>query len=145
MTGVVHHGLVYADSQGSPNLRIGIKRGRVAGSFTADREPAVAGSVIFTASADALRAEDLTTHRVIWERRQNFVLPPLVVGRTVFGVHADGTVVQFRATTGRQLWRSHTGTVPIYPPEVDRVPTAPAAAHGVLAVPEGDKLVVFAS
>jgi hypothetical protein len=52
--------------------------------------------------------------------------------------------VQYAAATGRRLWRSRNVVTASEPGDFDAV-TAAAAAHGVLVIPEGDRLVVFAS
>lgn len=143
-TAVVHRGMLYAMGDGGTNATVGVKRGRAGTAYTADREPVAVGNLLITASQDALRAENLSTHRIIWEHRESFPVPPVVVGRTVLAVRADGTVVQYAAATGRRLWRSRNVVTASEPGDFDAV-TAAAAAHGVLVIPEGDRLVVFAS
>jgi outer membrane protein assembly factor BamB len=112
--------------------------------FTSDFEPVVVGSLMFTVADGVMRAEDVATHRVLWTRTGDFVYSPLVVGRRVYGVTSQGSVVQMYALTGHVQWTS-TGHNPTAPRDLFSLPQAVSAAHGTLAVPEGNTLVVFRS
>jgi outer membrane protein assembly factor BamB len=145
ITPVVHGAIVYDTDNASPNLEIDSRSGRTLSSYTSDREPAVVGSLMFTQAFGVMRAEDITTHRLLWARSGHFVLPPLVVGRRVIGVTSNGSVLELSALTGHTLWTS-PGDNPTGNQFVSfEQPAAPSVAQHTLAVPENDQLVVFTS
>src|SRR5262249_48311891 len=131
------------------------------GSFNSYIEPAFRGDLGYFVEDDETRPVSLErsdTHVVArnvddggprWSHAFGMVVtPPLVVGDRVFVVDFDGTVSALDASTGQVTWRDSTGTTAI----TDRTKPVTdnaiqllgmAEAHGVLAVPVGNRITVF--
>jgi outer membrane protein assembly factor BamB len=124
------------------NERVDTRTGVNLGSFTSDLPPAFGAGMEFDVVAKVLHAVSTGTGATAWTFAPDGGVAgsALVVGDTVYVGSSIGTVFALDATTGAVEWSENTGgsfsTQALF---------GLAAAHGALAVPAGNELVVYAS
>jgi len=119
--------------------------GKPTGDLETSRPAALAGDAVWAVQARGLAAYDLAGRRQSWFYSDSTLAsPPVVSGGEVFVSTDDGRLLAIDATAGTPTW---TGTLSApaqrWAYNMETQP-ALAVAHGIVAVPAGNFLDVFA-
>ena len=153
---VIANGRLYSMA-GSPQSALpGIYEaatGQFLGRFRADAPPVVDGQIGFFISGSVLTAQNLATGAALWTFSGDcdVYTMPVVANGTVYVVTARGNLYALNEQTGAMTWSDNVGQRVVglgtnvdYPPPSTALP-ALAVGGGLLAVPAGTSLLVYAS
>jgi outer membrane protein assembly factor BamB len=145
-TDVLHGGLDYIRDSSYAPVALSETDGSIVDSFAGTQPPAFDDNAIVTTSHGSMTTTRLSTGKVLWTKGTTFTVAPLVVNGYVIGGEPNGTISLLDETTGGVAWTGSAGG------EIDGSgeggPTGwvgLAEAHGLLAVPAGTTLTVFAA
>jgi outer membrane protein assembly factor BamB len=134
-----------------PVLVLDAATGAELANSDADAIAAFSGTQGFFLVNGALRARDIGSLADQWTFTgdASLVMPPIVVGSTVYVGSSAGTLFAVDAGTGQQIWSDAVGAPMTAPDDTGTVAkmkplTGLAEANGVLVVPAGSLLVAYA-
>ena len=149
-TPALFNGRLYVrDPSMANNVVLDGATGSVVGSVVSAGPPAFSSSLgYFMSSATALQARNLSSGEVAWSFNGDGhgLLPPILVGGYVYTASWSGTLFALGAASGQQAWSGAlASSVDLAPEQSGNPLVGLAAADGMLAIPEGTVLQVFAA
>jgi outer membrane protein assembly factor BamB len=148
LTDVLHDGVDYIrDGSGTNPSALSESNGSVTGLYLSTTAPAFDGSTMVTQSSGVVTAANLNTHKALWHSKgSHHTVAPLIVNGYVVTGSSSGMLTLLDEQTGQQEWHGDAGAKVWAPSEEGSGGvTGLAEAEGMLAVPTGNSLTVFAS